>query len=148
MLLASLLRQAFQEVAERFGLTIENCPKNLAFCTEQRVLGDFERGAAFWVLERGGQPCGCVAIEQARADVCYLERLAVLPRCRGQGYGTRLVEHAFSRARQAGAKRVEIGIIAADERLRAWYESFGFVQTGTKQFEHLPFVVAFLRRTL
>jgi hypothetical protein len=33
-----VLRRSFTTVAERFGLTMENCPRNIAFYTEQRFV--------------------------------------------------------------------------------------------------------------
>jgi ribosomal protein S18 acetylase RimI-like enzyme len=142
--LVSLLRESFRDVAERFELTVENCPKNLAFCTDQRVRGDIERGLSYYIIEQDDRPCGCVALEKASPDVCYLERLAVLPEHRRKGYGKMLVEHLFDKAAGNGSQRVEIGIIAEDTKLRNWYEKFGFALKSTKTFDHLPFVVAFM----
>ncbi|MHC4625821.1 MAG: GNAT family N-acetyltransferase [Planctomycetota bacterium] len=143
-ILVSLLRESFRDVAERFELTVENCPKNLAFCTDQRIAGDIERGLSYYILEQDRWACGCVALEKAGPEVCYLERLAVLPEHRGKGCGKMLVEHVFDKAAQNGSKRVEIGIISEDTKLRDWYERFGFVLKSTKTFDHLPFVVAFM----
>lgn len=142
--LVNLLRESFHDVAERFDLTVENCPKNLAFCTDQRVRADIDRGLRYYILEHDGEPSGCVALEKAGPDVCYLERLAVLPEHRGRGCGKILVGHIFDKAAESGSQRVEIGIIAADTTLRNWYGKFGFVLKGTKTFDHLPFVVAFM----
>ena len=142
--LVNLLRSSFSDVAERFELTIENCPKNLAFCTKERIENDFERDLEYYILEKDGQPCGCVAIEKATPDVCYLERLAVLPQHRRKGCGEKLVKYIFEQAGKNGAKKLEIGIIAKDKKLTNWYSKFGFVLKGTKKFEHLPFIVAFM----
>ncbi len=142
--LVSILRESFRDVAERFELTVENCPKNLAFCTDQRIKGDVERGLSYHILEHDHEPCGCVALEKASPDVCYLERLAVLPEHRRKGCGKTLVEYLFDIAAGNGSQRVEIGIIAEDTKLRNWYGKFGFVLKGTKTFDHLPFVVAFM----
>ena len=78
-ILATLLRESFRDVAERFELTVENWPKNLAFCTDQRIKGDIDRGMGYYILEQDDRPCGCAALEKASPDVRYLERLAVLP---------------------------------------------------------------------
>ena len=142
--LVSLLRESFRDVAERFELTVENCPKNLAFCTDQRIKDDIERGLSYYVLEHYHEPCGCVALEKAGPGVCYLERLAVLPEHRRKGCGKMLVEHIFDVAAGNGSQRLEIGIIAEDTKLRNWYGKFGFVLKGTKKFDHLPFIVAFM----
>ena len=110
--LVTLLRESFRDVAERFELTVENCPKNLAFCTDQRIKGDIERGLSYYILEQDDRPCGCVALEKASPEVCYLERLAVLPEHRRKGYGKMLVEHIFDKAAENGSQHVDIGIIA------------------------------------
>ncbi|MHC4587512.1 MAG: GNAT family N-acetyltransferase [Planctomycetota bacterium] len=143
-ILLDILRKSFAGVAERFNLTPENCPKNLAFCTKQRIKDDFARGLKYYILEKDGQPCGCIAIEKASRDVCYLQRLAVLPPHRRKGYGKALVNHIFDQAGKYGAQKIEIGIIAEDKKLTNWYGKFGFVLKGTKKFDHLPFIVAFM----
>ncbi len=147
-LLVNLLRRSFMDVARRFNLTVENCPKNPAFCTEQRVKDDFDRGLEYYILENNGQPLGCVALEKAGPEVCYLERLAVLPEQRRKGFGKLLVDRVLDRARKIGSRRVEIGIISAQTELKSWYENIGFLQKGTKKFDHLPFIVAFMSKEL
>ena len=142
--LLGILRKSFAGVAKRFNLTVENCPKNLAFCTEQRIKDDFARGLKYYILEDDGQSCGCVALEKAGSDVCYLERLAVLPEHRRKGFGKTLVNHIFDEAKKIGIQRVEIGIISRDTELKNWYRKFGFVEKETKKFDHLPFLVAFM----
>jgi ribosomal protein S18 acetylase RimI-like enzyme len=143
-MLADLLRRSFATTAERFGLTVESCPKSPAFYTSQRVAADLDRGATYSFLEEDGHVCGCVAVEHAKPGVVYLERLAVLPEHRSKGYGRALVRYALAEAKAGGAERVEIGIFAEDTQIKDWYRQFGFEQTGTKKFEHLPFVVAFM----
>ena len=143
-ILLGILRKSFAGVAERCNLTVENCPKNLAFCTEQRLEDDFARGLKYYILEKGGQSCGCVALEKANSVVCYLERLAVLPEYRRKGFGKTLVNHIFDMAIEMEMQRVEIGIISEDTELKDWYKKLGFIQKNTKKFDHLPFIVAFM----
>jgi N-acetylglutamate synthase-like GNAT family acetyltransferase len=142
--LVTLLRNSFRDVAQRFGLTVENCPKSPAFCTKQQIKEDFEKGVKYYILEEKGKAFGCVALEKAGPDFYYLERLAVLPKCRRNGCGKALVNHVFDQARKMGVQRIEIGIIAEDTKLKNWYRKFGFIVKGTKRFDHLPFEVAFM----
>ena len=37
-LLGVLVRECFQDVAERFNLTLENCPKHPSHCTDDKEL--------------------------------------------------------------------------------------------------------------
>ena len=80
----------------------------------------------------------------ANQEVAYLERLAVLPEYRGQGYGTRLARHAMASAQKKGAARMSIGIVAAQTELKQWYDRLGFKEGETKGFDHLPFMVTFM----
>jgi N-acetylglutamate synthase-like GNAT family acetyltransferase len=146
--LVTIIRQASRDVAERFGLTPENCPRHTSNCTTEWIETAFEKGITYYVLEADGSPCGCVALEQANSDVCYLERLAVLPQFRRQGFGEALVNHVCTKAKRLGAKRVEIGIIAENVELRRWYEKFEFRLKNTAEFDHLPFTVAFMSKEL
>jgi N-acetylglutamate synthase-like GNAT family acetyltransferase len=146
--IVDVLRQSFGTVAKRFGLTLENYPKHIAFHTEARLQEDLSRGMRFYVMEEDSHIYGCVALEPARPGVCYLGRLAVLPPHRSRGLGRTLVRHALAEAGKSGVARVEIATIAADTRLKDWYRQFGFEQTGTKEFPHLPFVVAFMAKEL
>ncbi len=143
-LLSGLICEAYREVADRFGLTLENCPKHPSNCTQEWIENDFGRGVIYFILERSGEPVGCVGLEKANPQLYYLERLAVLPSSRRKGLGKALVDHIFMTARALGAKQISIGIIAHDKELKRWYQRMGFVEEKTKAFEDLPFLVTFM----
>jgi len=147
-LLAAVIRDSFRDVAESFGLTRENCPTHPSFCTDIWIAKAMDEGVRFFALEIGGEVCGCVALERAGDEVCYLERLAVKPAYRNMGYGAMLVERVMEEARAGGALRLEAGIISQQRKLRDWYGRLGFVVKGVKRFDHLPFEVAFMARQL
>jgi N-acetylglutamate synthase-like GNAT family acetyltransferase len=145
-LLAALIRNSFRDVAERFGLTSDNCPTHPSNCTAAWIEKALEKGITYYILEMDGMPCGCAALEHISQKVYYLERLAVLPQFRRQGYGEALVNHLCGEAKKLGARHVEIGTIAEHAELNEWYEKLGFRQKNTAEFEHLPFRVAFLSK--
>jgi N-acetylglutamate synthase-like GNAT family acetyltransferase len=147
-ILVKLIHESFRDVAEKFALTAENCPKFGAFNAKDRVDGDFKKGVRYYILQENGRACGCVALEKAGQDVCYLGKLAVLPEHRNKGFGQALVNHLFEQAGQMGIRRVEIGLISKHRKLKTWYKKFGFVQNRTKKFDHLPFMVAFMYKEL
>lgn len=143
-LLSRLVRQSYRDVADRFKLTPANCPKHPSNCTDEWIENDFARGVNYFILEKKGIPAECVAIERANVDLCYLERLAVLPHERKKGLGSQLVEHIFRTAQGFGSKKISIGIIATQKELKHWYRKFGFIEGETKEFNHLPFRVTFM----
>ena len=143
-LLADIIRKSFYDVAVRFGLTKETAPRHPSNCEPDWIKKDMDRGATYFLLEEENMTYGCVAFEIVDTSLCYLERLAVLPHKRKQGFGGKLVNHVFNAAKQSGAERVSIGIISEQTELKKWYEKIGFVETHTKKFDHLPFVVSFM----
>ena len=142
--LVEILRDSFQEVADRFGLNEQNSPTHPSNCRTEWLMREMNRGVVFYVLEAQGEPAGCVALEKINDEVCYLERLAVLPREQKKGFGEALVKHALSQARLLKAYRVQIGIIADDQALQNWYEKLGFEEVERKNFPNLIFEVVFM----
>lgn len=147
-LIVDLTRRSFRDVADRFRLTDETCPHHPSHCTTESVSSALANGVRYFILETDGGPAGCVALERADGELCYLKRLGVLPAHRRRGFGAALVNHVLAQARQGGTPRVEIGIIAELTELQSWYEKFGFVMKETKRFPHLPFTVAILYRVV
>ena len=143
-ILSGLVRNSYRDVAQRFDLTSENCPKHPSNCTDDWIRNDFTRGVSYYIIAHNGRPTGCAALEIPEPDLGYLERLAVLPADRRQGIGRRLVDHVFNRAKAAGVKKISIGIIGAQTDLKRWYQKIGFIEGATKEFEHLPFRVTFM----
>ncbi|OFW59515.1 MAG: hypothetical protein A2Y75_11615 [Candidatus Solincola sediminis] len=147
-LLANLIRDSFKEVAERFDLTRENAPTHPYFCTEDWVESALDKGVRFFIMVINGSPCGCVGVEKGGDRKFFMERLAVLPECRGLGFGEALVQHALTVAKKAGARDLLIGVISGELKLLDWYRGLGFVEVGRKHFEHLPFQVVFMSHKL
>jgi N-acetylglutamate synthase-like GNAT family acetyltransferase len=147
-LLATLIRNSFLDIAERFNLTPQNCPTHPSNCKTEWIESALKKGIKYYILEKKNVPCGCVALERAQSDVFYLERLSVLPQFRRNGFGEAMVNHAVNEAKRLGAHRIEIGIISDHIELREWYKIFGFSVKNENQFEHLPFKVTFMSRDL
>ena len=142
--LVEIIQNAFEDVAQRFGLTLQNSPTHPSNCRPEWILREMNRGVTYYILENMGQPAGCVAVERINDEVCYLERLAVLPDERRQGFGEALVKHGLWQARRLKVCRVGIGLIAEHEELRNWYEKLGFEETESKSFPQLIFRVTFM----
>lgn len=58
--------------------------------------------------------------------ICYLEELYVVPECRREGHGQKLMETAMDVARARGATTIELGTAMSDSAARALYERLGF----------------------
>ncbi|GAA0578111.1 GNAT family N-acetyltransferase [Rhizomicrobium electricum] len=146
--LAALIAAAFEDVADRFGLTRENCPGHTSFITADEVRRGMGFGNRYFMGFSGDAMCGAIAFRLPKNGNSMIEKVAVLPSFRHRGIGWRLVEHALAEARQCGADLAEIGIIADHTELRAWYERIGFRVTRQAHYEQLPFEVLHLQKAL
>lgn len=146
-----VIRESFLTVADEFGFTAENAPRFTAFAvTEDRLLDQLEaehRPMAVFV-DHKGKIVGYYSLALRENNECELNNLCVLPAYRHHRIGQRLLEDAFTRAREADGVKMSVGIMEENRVLRAWYERMGFVHTGTKKFDFFPFTCGYMERNL
>jgi N-acetylglutamate synthase-like GNAT family acetyltransferase len=142
--IAMLVSEANKDVALKFGLNSDNCPKHPSFCTRAWVEADVARGEKYFILEEFSKPIACVAYESPRAGRAYLNRLSVLPAHRNRGSGARLVQHIIQYAQSASISTISIGVIGEHLDLQRWYNKLGFTYGEVKRFPHLPFTVQYM----
>ena len=140
-----IIRRSFSTVAEDFGLTAENCPTNGAFIPLSRLQSDYDKGNLMFGLYDDEKIIGFMEIAEYNTEICGLEKLAVLPEYRHNGYGKQLLDFAKKTAVDKGYKIMHVGIIDKNTRLKNWYSDYGFEHTGAKEFPHLPFLVGYMR---
>lgn len=145
---AEVIRKSFAGVAKDFGLTIDNCPTNSAFLKKEQLVSDFQKGIRMFGLFDENTQVGFVAVEKKDEKTYYLEKLAVLPEYRKNGFGKILVEKAILIAKNSGGTILSIGLINENEILKKWYLGLGFQETCVKVFPHLPFTVCLMEYSL
>jgi ribosomal protein S18 acetylase RimI-like enzyme len=94
------------------------------------------------VAELDGEVAGYVALGAAtplesNRHVVHVRGLAVAPAYQGRGIGRALVEAAVRVARERGARRVTLRVLAPNVAARALYEACGFVVEGVGHEEFL-----------
>ena len=137
-------------VAKEFGFTKDNNPSNSAFVDEPALRSQLNKGIDLYAMSVSGKLTGCIAIEKSKSEegTFYIEKVSVIPECRNQGYGVKLMDFATSKIRESGGKKISIALIDSNTKLKKWYSSQGFIETGTKDFEHLPFKVCFMHKLI
>ena len=68
--LTRLIRDSFADVAGRFELTPENCPKHPSNYTREWIQRDLERGVRYFILVVDGTAVGCVGVEKGSPTTC------------------------------------------------------------------------------
>lgn len=148
--IVGVLNVSHGTVAKDFGFTKDNNPTNNAFIDEPTLRTQLNKGIDLYAISINNNMIGCIAIEKSakEIDTFYIEKVSVIPEFRNQGYGIRLMDFAASKIKELGGKSISIALIDSNTKLKNWYSSQGFIETGTKDFEHLPFRVCFMNKQI
>jgi len=148
--IVKVLNASHGTVAKDFGFTKEDNPTNNAFIEESTLRTQLNSGIELYAMSLDSQLIGCIAIEKStkEIDTFYIEKVSVIPEFRNQGFGVKLMDFATSKIKESGGKRISIALIDSNAKLKNWYLSQGFIETGTKDFEHLPFSVCFMNKQI
>lgn len=139
-----VIHRSFKTVAEEFGLTMENCPKHTSFMPIYFLTTQMDWGWHMFGLLHEKRIIGYMSLSKEGETAYELHNLAVLPEYRHKGFGKQLLGHAKETVKSLGGNTIKIGIIEESTILKNWYEANGFVHTGTKKFDHLPFTSGYL----
>ena len=139
-----VIHRSFKTVADEFGLTLENCPKHTSFMPIYFLTTQMEWGWHMFGMVQDGNAIGYMSLSKEGDSVYELHNLAVLPEFRHQGFGKAMLDFAKETVKNLGGDTIKIGIIEESTILKNWYQANGFVHTGTKKFDHLPFTSGYL----
>lgn len=146
--IVKVLNLSHGTIARDFSFTKEDNPTNNAFIDEKTLREQLNNGIELYGLKMNNRLIGCIAIEKSKREpgTYYIEKVSVLPEFRHQGIGVRLMDFATAKIKDAGGQIISIALIDSNTKLKKWYLSQGFIETGFKDFEHLPFRVCFMRK--
>lgn len=143
-----IIHKSFQTVADDMNLTKENCPSHTAFTPLRKLQNQFENGNSMFLYEYVYAPVGYFSLS-VNDDSAEINNLSVLPDYRHLGIGKELVNFAIDYCKKTlDLNTIKIGIVEENTVLKEWYKTFGFVHTGTRKYEHLPFTVGFMELEL
>lgn len=145
-----VIRESFQTVADEFGFTVENAPRFTAFATDEgRLYYQFhEEKRPMYVYLVGKKIVGYYSLALRDDGSAELGSISVLPEYRHKGIGAKLMTDAMLRTKAFGKTVLKLSIVEENQVLRKWYESFGFIHTGTQKFDFFPFTCGYLAREL
>lgn len=145
-----VIRESFTTIADEFGFTVENAPRFTAFATTEDRLKYhlLEEHRPMYAFYDNGKIVGYYSLLLQDNNECELNNLCVLPAYRHRGIGEELLKHSFETAEGLNCNKINIGIVEENNVLRKWYESFGFVHTGTQKFDFFPFTCGYMEKYL
>lgn len=139
-----VIRESFASVAKEFNFTEQNCPTHTSFIKSEKLIWQYNNGFFMFAYFIANQIIGYVSLSKKEEKTYELHNLAILPEYRHTGYGKELLDFCKAKTKNFGGEKIFIGIVEENTRLKDWYAAYGFEHTGTKKFEHLPFIVGFM----
>ena len=145
-----VIRESFSTVADEFGFTAENAPRFTAFATTvERLEWQFtNEHRPMYAYFDNGKIVGYYSLLVQENNECELNNVSVLPAYRHNGIGGKLLLHSLEKAKELGCNKVNIGIVEENQVLRRWYESYGFLHTGTQKFDFFPFTCGYMYKDI
>lgn len=146
----NVIRESFTTVADEFGFTVENAPRFTAFATtEERLYWHLDgEHRLMYVFYDNGKIVGYYSLLLQDNNECELNNLCVVPTYRHKGIGEKLLKNALDVAQGLNCNKINIGIVEENKVLREWYETFGFIHTGTQKFDFFPFTCGYMKKDL
>ncbi|NLL73664.1 MAG: GNAT family N-acetyltransferase [Clostridiales bacterium] len=139
-----VIRKSFSTEVEKLGLNEQNCPDHIGFAKMEKLEYHLNCGVHMYGLYDNKQLIGHISLSEKENGVFDLYNLSILPEHRNNGYGTFMLNFAKVKVREMGGKKITVAIIEKNTILRDWYRVNGFVQRGTKRYEHLPYPVRYM----
>jgi len=143
-LYAEVIRHSFATVAQDFNLTKENCPGHTSFITDERLASKIKDGYYPFGYFADGKLVGFASLTDMGSGTYEMNDVAILPEYRHFGYGKSMLNFCKEKVVELGGSKITIGIVEENTVLKDWYGANGFIHTGVKRFEHLPFTVGYM----
>lgn len=143
-----IIRKSFATVAKEFNFTKENCPSHTSFMPVEKLEEQFRNEYQMFLYSYHSDFAGFFSVHTDKNHALELNTLAVLPAYRHNGIGTEMIEFSKAYAYEHNCIKIKISIVEENLRLRKWYETLGFVHTGTKIIPNLPFTVGYMEFTV
>lgn len=141
---AEVIRRSFATVAKDFGFTRENFPEHTSFITDERLAGEIKNGYYPFGYFADGKLSGFASLTDMGDGIYKMNLVSILPEYRHLGYGKSLLDFCMEKVKELGGKKIIIGLIEENTVLKDWYAANGFIHTGTKRLDHLPFTVGYM----
>ncbi|GAK40762.1 GNAT family N-acetyltransferase [Paenibacillus urinalis] len=145
-IISLLIQESFKRQAELLNISESDYPDYVAFETEEMARNRIAN-THVKILFIDTEPMGTIGSYMVD-EVGYIERLAILPRFRGNDYGKRLLEKTETELFNSGCKVINLSIVASFDRLQKYYEQNGYQCNEKKRYPFLPFDVQYLSKNI
>lgn len=140
-----VIHRSYETEATMFGVTKMNCPNHTSFMTLEKLESFFDWGFEMYaIMDEEDSIVGFFSLSLKEKEIYEVKCFSVLPSCRGNGYGTQMVQYAKDRVQALGGKRLVASIADSGHVDKKWFQDNGFAYSGARIHLHLPFAIGFM----
>jgi len=78
--------------------------------SESGIREAMQRGEQFFLLESEGVPVGFISLFAKTQDILRIEKIYLLPKVQGRGFGKKLIDFAVAQAKESNRSVVELNV--------------------------------------
>lgn len=130
--LSTFVNRAYRGDTARLGWTHEADLLDGTRVEESLLAEEKARGVQFVLARQKDELVGCYHFEMKDSQTAYVGMITVDPLRQGQGIGKDLLVDAMARARQLGAKVINLTVMSERKELIEYYKRRGFSFTGVR----------------
>ena len=147
-LVSDIIGKSFEEQARILQMNEQQYPYYVAFEKPEAVIKAMENGEAVCLLMDSERAIGTIRCNVDNNDSTkgYINRLAVLPQYRKNGYGKLLMDFAEDMLKKCGVMDIEISIVRQFDRLQVFYEMLGYAVTKDVTYSFFPFECRYMEK--
>lgn len=120
----NVLLISYRDRDEKLGLSQENNMRHSSLTYDQ-LKEMYDSGIKMYGYYKDEKIIAFISLEH-RAEELKIKDIVVLPEYQSSGIGTELLNFAKDQAIKNNKSKIILGMIYANEKLRKWYEKYGF----------------------
>ena len=134
-----ILKMSFEEGAVRFGLTHNYRGRTRLPISELEK--EFLEGCMMYGYYYNDELVGFLSLKFLKDDAMGINDIAILPEYQSKGFGSKLMQFSKEEAKRHHCKKIRLGMIDDNLKLKAWYEKHGFNTVELVKYDTVTYTV-------
>ena len=138
----NILKISYEEGAVKFGQTEENCPyRGRTRLPLNELEKEFLEGCMMYGYYSNDELAGFLSLTFLKDDAMGINDIAILPKYQSKGFGSALMQFAKEEAKRHNCKKIRLGMIDDNLKLKTWYEKHGFTTVKLVKYDKVTYTV-------
>ena len=138
----NILKLSYEEGAIKFGQTEENCPyRGRTRLPINELEREFLEGCMMYGYFHNDKLVGFLSLTFLEDGAMGINDIAILPEYQSKGFGSELMQFSKEEAKRQHCKKIRLGMIDDNIKLKTWYEKHGFKTIRVVKYDTVTYMV-------